>query len=80
MTMKKRIILASIALVFLAVGCNKAKDCKCTITQEWQNIGEPMVTTTNQHIDKGDCSDLNVTQTMNGGGDTYVQTIDCVEI
>ena len=78
--MQKRIILASIALVFLAVGCNKTKECKCETTQEWQNIGEPMTTQTQVTIDKGDCTDMNATQTMNAGGDTYVMHTECTEM
>lgn len=78
--MKKRIILACVAIAFLAVGCNKKKNCQCTISQVWRNIGEPMITTVQTEIDKGDCSDLNMTQTMQAGGDTYEQITECVEI
>ena len=78
--MKKTLLLAVVALVFVCVGCNKTTNCKCTTTQEWQGIMEPSVTETTGTIEKGECSDMNATQTMNAGGDTYVATTECVEI
>ncbi len=78
--MKKRFLLAGAALLLSLVACNKSKECSCTVTQVWHDIGEPMVTTFHQTIKKGKCSDLNMQQTMQAGGDTYEQNTDCIEI
>lgn len=79
--MKKLFFLSIACMAMMAVSCDKSKDCKCTTTQQWEgSMEEPAVTTTTQHIDKGECSDMNATQTMNAGGDTYTATIDCVEM
>ena len=67
------------AVVFLAVGCNKSKDCKCLTIQQFQGQ-EPLVSDTYLHIDKGDCSDNDITQTASMMGESYTQTIRCDEI
>lgn len=79
--MKKLTIFAAIAFVFALSSCNKAKDCKCTTFQQWDiEDMTPMTTESTLHIDKGECSDNNITSSMEAMGQHYTQTIECVEI
>ena len=80
--MKKIVIMAAVAIALLATGCSKTKTCKCTITQNWVSISDmdPMVSEVTQTINSGKCTDLNSTQNSSMGGETYVQTTECIEI
>ena len=79
--MKKVLILAALALIFVCASCNKTKNCKCTTTAQWDvEDMEPMVQVTTGTIDKGECSDMSAVQTMDAGGQTYTSTTECVEI
>lgn len=76
--MKKVLLMAVVAGMFVFAGCSKTRTCTCVTTQAL--TGEaPVVTTTTLTIDKGHCEDMNATQTMSADGDTYTQTIECTE-
>lgn len=84
--MKKFFLLACVVLSLAAVSCDKSKTCRCTVTQTNPGGGAPIVTTQTGTIEKGECEDMNATQTMNIPGDddfepaTMTQTSVCEEI
>ncbi len=69
--MKRLALLLGVLTVIAFSSCSKEKDCECTTTQTGQT--DPIITQV--HIDDGDCSDMNITQTVG----SIEQKMECVE-
>ena len=68
--MKKIILLVTVFAAITFASCSKEKNCKCT--QSMEGIDDVV---TELKIQKGDCSDMNITQTVGA----HTQTLKCVE-
>ncbi len=67
----KNLFFAALVIgAFATASCNKEKDCKCVTTAAGSVVAE-----TTEHIEKGDCSDLNKETTVAG----ITSKIECTE-
>ena len=69
--MKKLTLVLSVFAVIALSSCSKEKDCECTTTV----TGSTTKTVSQVHIEEGECSDNNITQTVG----TIEQKMECVE-